>query len=194
VLTNLDHHLLRQLYRESVPDISTLRADKLIVLGPVTKQDLFTVAGVVLLHTHPRNVFPAAEVLFAIFRGKITDEIIRTVDISAPLTTTTYQILDIIEPLTAIETQRSGPRVRPSKFSNPPIAIRETLLNALVHRRYSANAPIKVALFEDRLEIFSPGNFPGPINLEELGSGVSYYRNPTIANFARRLGLVERRG
>ncbi len=74
------------------------------------------------------------------------------------------------------------------------LAIREALLNALIHRRYSAVAPVKIALFDDRLEIFSPGNFPGPINLNELGRGVSFYRNPTIASLTRRLGLVERRG
>lgn len=74
------------------------------------------------------------------------------------------------------------------------LAIREALLNALIHRRYSAVGPVKIALFDDRLEIFSPGNFPGPFNLNELGSGVSYHRNPTIASLTRRLGLVERRG
>ena len=166
----------------------------IIILDPVTKQDLVTIAGVVLLHPDPHTVFPAAEVLFTIFKGKTTDEIIRTVDISAPLATTTYQLMNLIEPLTVIKTKRSGARLESSKFTIPPLAIREALLNALIHRRYSANAPIKIAMFEDRIEIFSPGNFPGPIDLDELGSGVSYYRNSTIANFARRIGLVERRG
>jgi ATP-dependent DNA helicase RecG len=191
---DLDPHLLKQLYRGAIPDIATLRADKLLALDPVTKQDFVTVAGVVLMHPNPHLVFPPAEVLFTFFKGTTTDEIVRTIDISAPLATTTYQILDVLEPLLTTETMRDGPRLQSSKFSVPPLAIREALLNALVHRRYSANASVKVALFDDRLEIFSPGNFPGPIDLKELGSGVSYYRNPTIANFTRRLGLVERRG
>ena len=193
-IEELDQHLLKQLYRGTIPDIATLRADKLLALDPVTKQDFVTVAGVVLMHPNPQLVFPAAEVLFTVFKGTSTDQIVRTVDISAPLATTTYQILDLLEPLTTIATTRNGPRLQSSRFSIPPLAVREALINALVHRRYSANAPVKVALFDDRLEIFSPGNFPGPIDLKELGSGVSYYRNPTIAHFARRLGLVERRG
>jgi ATP-dependent DNA helicase RecG len=193
-IEDLDPHLLKQLYRGTIPDVATLRADRLLAIDPVTKQDFVTVGGVVLLHPNPHLVFPPAEVFFTIFKGTTTDEIVRSVDISAPLATTVFQILDLLEPLTTTETRRDGPRLQSSKFSIPPLAIREALLNAIVHRRYSANAPVKIALFDDRLEIFSPGNFPGPIDLKELGNGVSYDRNPTIANFTRRLGLVERRG
>lgn len=193
-LTDLDAHLLNQLYRNSVPDISTLRAEKILAIDPITKHDFVTVAGIVLLHPNPHSVFPPAEALFTHFKGESTEEIIRSIDLSAPLATLVYQILNLIEPLITVETAREGPRLKPSGFSIPPLAIREALLNALIHRRYSAVAPVKIALFDDRLEIFSPGNFPGPINLNELGSGVSYYRNSTIASLTRRLGLVERRG
>jgi ATP-dependent DNA helicase RecG len=193
-LQSLDPGLINELYRNTVPDHSTLRAEKLLAIDPVTKQDFVTVAGVVLLHPNPQRVFPAAEVLFTQFKGTSTKEILRTIDLSGPLSTVVYQILSLIEPVVTVRTERAGPRLQASEWSIPPLAIREALLNALVHRRYTAVAPVKVALFEDRLEIFSPGNFPGPIDLDELGSGVSYYRNPTIANFTRRLGLVERRG
>jgi len=191
---DIDTHLLNQLYRQSVPDISTLRAEKLIALDPVTQQDFVSIAGVVLLHPDPHLVLPAAEILFTHFKGTTTTDIVQTIDISAPLSTAVYRVLDLLEPLLTEKTERSGPLLLASGFNIPPLAIREALLNALIHRRYSATAPVKIALFSDRLEIFSPGNFPGPIDLKELGNGVSYYRNPTIASFARRLGLVERRG
>lgn len=193
-LDDLDARLLHELYRNAVPDVAMLRAEKLLALDPVTQRDFVTVAGVVLLHPNPHQVLPAAEVLFTHFKGRSTDEIVRTIDISAPLTSVVYQILSHLEPVMIIKTERDGPRLQACEFRIPPLAIREALLNALVHRRYTAAAPVKVALFEDRVEIFSPGNFPGPMDLDELGSGVSYYRNPTVAHFARRLGLVERRG
>jgi ATP-dependent DNA helicase RecG len=193
-IADLDRHLLNQLYREAVPDIATLRAEKLVALDPVTKQDFVTVAGVVLLHPNPNRVFSAAEVLFTHFKGSSTEEIVRSVDLSAPLSSLVYQVLNLLEPLLIVATERVGPRLQASRLSVPLLAIREALLNALIHRRYSAQASVKIALFSDRLEIFSPGNFPGPIDLNELGSGVSYYRNPIIANLTRRLGLVERRG
>ena len=59
---------------------------------------------------------------------------------------------------------------------------------------YAIPSAVKVALFPDRLEVFSPGNFPGPIDLEQLGSGVSYARNPRLRHLARKAGLVEKRG
>jgi predicted HTH transcriptional regulator len=193
-INDLDKHLLGQLYRKAVPDIATLRAEKLVALDPVTKQDFVTLAGVVLLHPNPNRVFPAVEALFTHFKGNSTEQIIRSIDLSAPLSTLVYQVLNLLEPLLTVATERVGPRLQASRFSIPPLAIREALLNALIHRRYSAQAPVKIALFDDRLEIFSPGNFPGPIDLTELGNGVSYYRNPIIAHLTRRLGLVERRG
>jgi len=153
-----------------------------------------TVAGVALFHPTPNRVFPAAEVLFTEFRGNSMDTVLRTIDISAPLSSMIVQILGVLEPGLTPGTKRTGPKLVASEFEIPMLAIREALVNALIHRRYSASAPVKVALFQDRLEIFSPGNFPGPIAIEELGNGVSYYRNPTIASLARRVGLVERRG
>jgi len=67
-------------------------------------------------------------------------------------------------------------------------------MNALIHRQYSLPDAIKVALLDDRVAIFSPGNFPGPMNISELGNGISYSRNPHLRQLARKAGLVERRG
>lgn len=193
-LSDLDTHLLNQLYRNTIPDVATLRADKLLAIDPVTQQDFATVAAIILVHPHPCRVLPAAEVLFTHFKDDTTAEILRTEDISAPLSTMVYYLMNLIEPSIAEGTIRKGAALQPRSFTIPPLAIREALLNALVHRRYTAVAPVKISLFSDRLEILSPGNFPGPIDLDELDSGVSYFRNPTLAHFARRLGLVERRG
>ena len=50
------------------------------------------------------------------------------------------------------------------------------------------------AFDEDRLEIFSPGSFPGLISVENLGDGTTFLRNPTVAMLARRYKLVEKLG
>jgi len=62
-------------------------------------------------------------------------------------------------------------------YEVPPVAIREALMNAILHRNYHLNSSIKIVIYNDRIEFFSPGNFPGPINLNDLQSGISYQRN-----------------
>ena len=74
----------------------------------------------------------------------------------------------------------------------PVEALREAINNALIHRKYFIKDSIKIGLFIDRIEIYSPGNFPGPIT--DFHSGVSYTRNPTIRQLARNINLVEKRG
>lgn len=76
----------------------------------------------------------------------------------------------------------------------PEIAIREALLNAIIHRNYHIKAPTKVAIFDDRIEIFSPGSFPGPLNPKNLKTGITYLRNPLICKILREAKYVEKLG
>jgi ATP-dependent DNA helicase RecG len=76
----------------------------------------------------------------------------------------------------------------------PEIAIREALLNAIVHRNYYIKAPTKIAIYENRVEIFSPGNFPGPLNTNNLRQGITFLRNPVICKLFREAGYIEKLG
>lgn len=53
---------------------------------------------------------------------------------------------------------------------------------------------IKIALFENRLEIFNPGSFPGLVDINNLGDGTTYFRNPVIGKIARRMEYIEKLG
>lgn len=193
-VTDLDQTALASFYKIKSIDSSLLRADRVISVDPLSKQELPTVAGTVFFHPNPGGTVKGCEALFSEFKGSNMKQIVRTIDISAPLPNTVVQLLNLIEPNLILETTRNGPRLLASKHQIPLLAIREALVNAMIHRHYAIKAPIKVALFKDRLEIFSPGNFPGPIDTSELGNGISYYRNPTLAHLARKAGLIERRG
>ncbi|MBI4735028.1 MAG: putative DNA binding domain-containing protein [candidate division NC10 bacterium] len=78
----------------------------------------------------------------------------------------------------------------------PPLAIREALVNALVHRDYSVDGgAVSVALFDDRLEIWSTGTLPEGLTPEKLkGDHESVPRNRLIADVFYRRGLIERWG
>lgn len=74
----------------------------------------------------------------------------------------------------------------------PIEAFRETLANAIVHRVWDIPAHIRIAMYPDRIEIYSPGGLPSGISKEEYLKGyISRLRNPIIANVFFRLHLIE---
>ena len=74
----------------------------------------------------------------------------------------------------------------------PEAAFREAVANSLIHRVWDIKAQIKIAMFDDRIEILSPGGLPPGITEEEYLSGkISILRNRNLANVFYRLGFVE---
>lgn len=77
----------------------------------------------------------------------------------------------------------------------PLKAIREAITNAVMHRDYSlAGQMVTLAMFDDRLEVLSPGGLVRGMTLEDLGTGKHLARNPTLAEAMRQLGWAERFG
>ena len=68
----------------------------------------------------------------------------------------------------------------------PPIVLEELVVNALMHRNYFINAPIRLFVFDDRVEIISPGRIPNNLTIENIKSGISNIRNDIIASFATK--------
>ena len=74
----------------------------------------------------------------------------------------------------------------------PEAAFREAIANALIHRVWDINSHIRVSMFDDRIEVVSPGGLPAGITAEEYLSGkLSILRNRNLANVFYRLGFVE---
>ena len=74
----------------------------------------------------------------------------------------------------------------------PEAAFREAIANALIHRVWDVNSHVRVSMFDDRIEIVSPGGLPAGITVEEYLSGkLSVLRNRNLANVFYRLGFVE---
>ena len=74
----------------------------------------------------------------------------------------------------------------------PEAAFRETIANALIHRTWDTPAQIRILMFEDRIEVSSPGGLPAGLSKEEyLRGNVSMLRNPVIGNIFYRLHIVE---
>ena len=74
----------------------------------------------------------------------------------------------------------------------PEAAFREAIANALIHRTWDVESQIRILMFDDRIEIISPGGLPVGITEEEYLSGkLSVLRNRNLANVFYRLGFVE---
>jgi hypothetical protein len=80
-------------------------------------------------------------------------------------------------------------------YAFPPAAIKELVVNALVHRDYTVDAPVRIILTNDTLRIVSPGGLVSDIDEARLGAaGVRAYRNPVLANFLYGIGAVDKVG
>ena len=73
------------------------------------------------------------------------------------------------------------------KLEISPIALEELLQNALTHRDYSKNSPIRVFIFENRIEIISPGALPNSLTIENIKMGNAVVRNPLIVSYSSKL-------
>lgn len=88
----------------------------------------------------------------------------------------------------------TGERIDKTEY--PMVAVREALLNALVHRDYSMHTegmPIQLIIFDDRLEIRNPGGLYGRLSVDQLGKVQPDTRNPIIVTMLETLGITENR-
>ena len=76
-----------------------------------------------------------------------------------------------------------------AEIADPLFALRELIVNAIMHRDYESNAPLRIYEFSDRIDIQNPGGLYGDANIFNFPR-VSAYRNPIIAEVLRNLGYV----
>jgi ATP-dependent DNA helicase RecG len=152
-----------------------------------------TVAGMLLFGKRPEKYLPEAFIICSRFSGIAG----RTAIAAQDCTGTLFEQFEMAFAFILNHLHHSFVilgKKREEKLEVPEIAIREILLNAIVHRNYHIQSPIKIAIYDNRLEIFSPGDFPGPINTSNLLSGLTYIRNPGIGKLFRQAKYIEKLG
>lgn len=189
----LSTELLRQFYGKNITQ-NKLIADK-VILQQIANKELFapTVAGLLMFSEQPHNYLPEALIRCTQFRGKEGRDIIRTQEITGSIIQQSTITIKLLEAWLATDYKLQDAQLK-GQLPIPEIAIREAILNALLHRKYNIPGAIKVAVFEDRVEIFSPGCFPGLVDINNLGDGITYLRNPHLVRLAHRMHLVETLG
>jgi predicted HTH transcriptional regulator len=150
--------------------------------------------AVLLFGKERRSIFPDAIIRCARFRGLTTAHFIDQMEIDEYLPRAVESAVVFIERHT-MHSAEIGHIRRRDVHEYPPPAIREAVINAVVHADYSIGGMnIKVAVFDDRIEITSPGMLPFGLTLEAAISGVSKLRNRVIGRVLRELGLIEQWG
>ncbi|WP_068639089.1 AlbA family DNA-binding domain-containing protein [Thauera butanivorans] len=151
--------------------------------------------GAVLLFGKQREMhFPDAWVQCGRFRGLNKVEIFDQQEIHASLPDAVTAI-ELFLKKHAFKTARFGAMQREDVWSIPLTMLREAIVNALVHADYAQRgAPMRVAFFDDRIDIESPGFLLPGMTIADMQSGVSRIRNPVIARVFRELRLIEQWG
>ena len=156
---------------------------------------LLPTRGAVLLWGHERELhFPDAWVQCGRFRGQDKVDIFDQQDIHAHLPDAVNAI-ELFLKKHAYKSARFGAMQREDVWSIPLTMLREAIVNALVHADYAQRgSPIRVAFFDDRIDIESPGFLLPGMTVQDMQSGVSRIRNPVIARVFRELHLTEQWG
>lgn len=152
-----------------------------------------TVAGVLSFSNQPHEFIPEALVRCTLFIGTKGRDILQTEDITGPIEKQAQESLICIKRWIASRYTLHGVKLKQATLV-PVEALREAIINALLHRKYSIPGAIKIAVYDNRIEIFSPGCFPGLIDLNTLGDGTTFLRNPHLVRLAYKQHLVETRG
>ena len=90
----------------------------------------------------------------------------------------------------AVGTRAEGNQA-PVAYEMPPEVVREAIVNAVAHRDYTISAPIRIFIFDDRVEVRTPGSLPNTVTIDAIRLGaVHVLRNPILYTLFSRLGLV----
>ena len=90
--------------------------------------------------------------------------------------------------------QITGAAERKEVKNFPEIAIREAIVNAFAHRDYLLHSFIKIEIFDNRLEILSPGGIPDGLTLDEVKDGMTAVRNPQLVHILDKIKYIENFG
>ncbi len=153
-----------------------------------------TVGGILLFGHDRLEHFPDAWIQAGRFAGLDKAQIVDQAEFRMPLAEAVPAATTFVERHMA-SAVKIGPVRRAAQWTLPAVAVREALINAVAHADYSqSGAPIRVAIFDDRLEIENPGLLPFGLTIADLPLGVSKLRNRVIGRVFQELRLVEQWG
>lgn len=185
---------LRDVYKQEYPDSPAELTRLLQNMNLATDDGRLNLAGVLLFAEQPEWIVPQFVVKAIRYPGsKIhATDYLDTEDFSGPLPKLFEGALAFV--MRNLHKVQAGRGVNAPGLPEIPEAVFEELLvNALMHRDYLVNAPIRLFVFDNRIEIISPGHLPNNLTVEKIRAGNSNIRNPILVSYVAK-GLLPYHG
>ena len=200
--TALDKYII--LLKEGKPKLAAMDEQSIYELMSVTHNHNVTLSSVLLFSPYPQAYFPQFCITAVVVPGKevgeVDDDGARFLD-NARIEGTIPEMLE--EAISFVKRNMRKKTIinpatgkREDRTDYPVTAVREAILNALVHRDYSIHTegmPIQILMFEDRMEIRNPGGIYGRMSIDQLGKVQADTRNPVLALALEVLDITENR-
>lgn len=211
----VENYLRDVLLDHDAPGMRNALQERLCGLGLMTRVDgqepVCTIAGLVLFGLSPRRLLRQAGIRWMVFAG--LDKDYRAIDdaiLDAPLVATwsgqpgASELLEpglfelFLDRIRPFVTEESGELVgglrRERAWLYPVEAVREAVVNALVHRDWTRGNEVEVIRYSDRLEVTSPGSLQNAMTVTKMLAGQRSARNTIIVGILRDYGYVDARG
>jgi predicted HTH transcriptional regulator len=192
-IDDIDMFVFRDFYEKEYGmslDQSGLPLEKLLTNLKLLKEGNLTLAGLLIFGAKPSRMRPQYIIKAVAFPG--TDisgnEYLDSENIDGILF---HQYKDAMAFLKRnLKKVQRGQNVNlPGILEIPEIALEEAVVNALVHRDYFIDSSIRIFVFDDRVEIISPGKLPNTATIENIKQGIQIARNPILLSFVPKLKI-----
>ncbi|KYK28129.1 MAG: hypothetical protein AYK19_05750 [Theionarchaea archaeon DG-70-1] len=174
---------------------SQISLEKLLENMKIVKNGNLTLAGLLLFGRNPQQFKPSC-IIWAI-RMAGTDPSTLKFEDRKEISGNLVEQLNKVEPF--FRTHLKSPAVikgfdRKDYFEIPMEALREAVVNAVAHRDYTIPSNVRVFVYDDRIEVISPGRLPNTVTIENIRYGIHVERNPIIVSYLTKLGKMSQIG
>ncbi len=201
-MSKVDEYLA--LKRSERPNLAVLPNEQQYELASITRNGKITMTALLLFGLYPQAFYPQLSIIATSVPGnemgaldiagnrfldskRIEGTLPDMLDGAIAFARTNMRTATKIDP-------KTGKRIDVPQY--PVIAVREAVLNALVHRDYSFHTegkPIQLVMYSDRMEIINPGGLYGRLTVDQLGQAQPDTRNPALVTAMETLGKTENR-
>ncbi len=186
------------------PNLSSLPQQEICELMSIVRNGEVTLSAVLLFGLYPQAYFPQLCITAVVVPGNeigdvgaIGERFLDNERIEGSIPEMLERALQFVRRNMKTKTIiHSDSGRREDRTDYPMTAVREALINALVHRDYSMHTegmPIQILMFENRMEIHNPGGIYGRLRTDQLGKMQPDTRNPVLAAALEVLGITENR-
>ncbi len=185
------------------PNLENVADEAILELNGLTKNGQPSLLNVLMFSLYPQAILPNLSIIAVVVPGtEIGDSedgvrFIANKRIEGTLTEMIDGAIDFAVKNMSVKTVINPQTGKRSDITEYPIvALREAILNAVIHRDYSTyteNQPITIYFFKDRVEITNPGGLYGRLSVEDLGRTMPDTRNPNIAKIMELYNYTENR-